>query len=1167
MACLSIALLRTLDVSRDGQPVTGFVTDKVRALLVYLVMEADRPHRRGQLAELLWPEHPVQVARNSLRQALATLRQAIGDHTATPPFLHISAETIQFNAASDYWLDVAVFTDLLEACRRHRHACPEQCTPCAHRLQEAVALYRGSFLDQFFVSDSVAFEEWTLLHRERLRRLAYAATAWLTTYFERRGAYDLAESSAWQQVELDPWREEAHRQLMRVLALSGQRSAALRQYETCRRVLQDELGVPPAPKTTALREQIRAGTVEDSPAHRRASPQLPAFPTVFIGRQHERAELAELLTDRSMRLVTLVGAPGIGKTRLALAVAADIEGDFEGGAAFVALAPVKDWELVVPTIAQALGVRATSDRPVLDTLIGVLRAKAVLLLLDNFEHVLPAATHITTLLAACPLLKVLVTSRAPLHLSAEHTVAVPPLTLPDTAASLAAVTTSDAGALFIARATALQRDFAITEGTAPAIAAICTQLDGLPLAIELAAARSPLLTPDTLLARLEHRLDLLTGGPRDAPARQQTLRATIDWSYQLLPAADQRLFAWLAVFVGGWTLDAAEAICAGQCDGGMAVLNGLQSLVDQHLVQPASGSSGPARFTMLETIREYALGCLEASGDGATLRQRHARYFLTLAETAEPALRGPTQATWLRQLQVEDHNLRAVLRWSCASNNAELALRMVGALWQFWLLHGRFQEWDHWLTAALTLDRGQQPGNTEPGAARSRYGAKALAGRSVLAAMEDDTAWLATFGPQSLALCRAAKDMRGTALVLSVATPAAAGRDDERGAVGMMRAEGLRLARELGDSWLLAWTLARQAHSQGSLWQHLDLLEEGLTHARSAGDPWLVAWLLHWLGMGVHDAGDHGRARMLLEESLAIRRTMGDRLGIAHSLMWLASQAISDSAIARARAYTDERLQLEQALGNRLGMADADIQLGRLALMADHYGEARTHFEAALAVFRERGHSERTQSAMLYLGLVAHAEGKLTEAMVRFEAMLPLHDAQEHTALGGQVWIYLGQTALAAGDISRATSAFDKGLGIWQALGSKWGMEWALNNLAKAAQRAGDDEAAAAHWTRCIALVRETGGRGRLVECLTGLASLAARRGRWERAACLFGAAEALDEPIDEPIDADAVGVDNERTLAALRVELDASVFAAAWAAGRAMTLEQAIAYALEETA
>src|SRR6266852_4875421 len=449
----------------------------------------------------------------------------------------------------------------------------------------------------------------------------------------------------------------------------------------------------------------------------RSLPQsrLPAPLTPLVGREQEIAAVCALLWRPEVRLVTLTGTGGVGKTRLALGVAAAVNADFADGICFVALAPLIDPGLVLSTIAQALGVQEQGSRPLLEGLQDHLREKQLLLLLDNFEQVVSAAPVVAELLVAAPRLRVLMTSRTSLHLSGEHEFAVPPLSLPDLRdlPPLDRLTQYGAIRLFIERAQAVKSDFALTKENAAAIAAICHQVDGLPLAIELAAGRSKLFSPQALLPRLRNRLKLLVGGAQDLPLRQQTLRGTIAWSYDLLDQAEKILFRRLAVFVGGCTLEAAEAVCHPDRDLEGDVLDAVERLVDKSLLRQEAQADGEPRLLMLETIREYALERLAASGETEATRRRHADYYLALAEQAEPLLAGEQQVPWLNRLEQEHENLRAALTWVFQEAGGadlhlkaalrEQTLRLVGALWSFWYIHCHYREGKQWLQAALAL--------------------------------------------------------------------------------------------------------------------------------------------------------------------------------------------------------------------------------------------------------------------------------------------------------------------------------------------------------------------------------------------------------------------------------------------------------------------------------
>jgi predicted ATPase/DNA-binding SARP family transcriptional activator len=686
MDALHLELLGAPQITRGGSPIAGFVSAKAPALLIYLAVTA-RPHTRAALAGLLWGELPEPDARMNLRNAIANLRRLVGPH------LIITRETLAFDRSAPYWLDVELFQANLQP--------PD---PDLGRLRAAAALYKGDLLEGFYVRDAPAFEEWLLAERERLRQLALHALHALAARLTERGEYAAALDVATQLLARDPLREEAHRQVMWLLARSGRRDAALVQYDTCRHILDQELGVEPDAETTALYEQIKAGAIAAQPLLTARRDNLPVPATPLLGRAAELAQIVSLLAQPACRLLTLVGPGGVGKTRLALEVAAKQLSNFDDGAYFVELAPIRDPALVATTIAQVLELREADDQPVASVLKAWLRERELLLLLDNFEQILDAAPLVGELLASCPRLKLLVTSRAPLRIRGEQELPVAPLALPDLAhlPDPQALSRYAAVELFIQRAVSVQPDFRVTSENAPALAAICSRLEGLPLAIELAAARIKLLSPQGILDRLGSRLALLTWGPRDLPARQQTMRHTIAWSYDLLSAEERRLFRRLAIFAGGCTLEAAETVCNVSGDSAPAVLDGMAALVEQSLLRQDERAEGQPYFTMLETIREYGLEQLVTSGELADVQRRYTSYYVAMAETAEPELRGPHQVAWLDRLEREHDNLRAALaRCLATAGQAELGLRLAARLGWFWYLHGHLSEGRRWLQQAL----------------------------------------------------------------------------------------------------------------------------------------------------------------------------------------------------------------------------------------------------------------------------------------------------------------------------------------------------------------------------------------------------------------------------------------------------------------------------------
>jgi len=494
------------------------------------------------------------------------------------------------------------------------------------------------------------------------------------------------------------------------------------------------------------------------------------------------------------RLLTLTGPGGCGKTRLAVQVAATASSDYADGVHFVSLAPITELGLVVSTIAQALGVREQGSRPLLDGLQDLLREKQLLLLLDNFEQIISAAPVVVELLVVAPALKVLVTSRASLHLSGEHEFAVPPLSLPDLQdlPPLDRLTHFEAVHLFIERAQAVQSDFALTKENAAAIAAMCHHLDGLPLAIELAAGRIKLFPPQALLPRLRNRLKLLVGGARDLPSRQQTLRGTIAWSYDLLEEPEKRLFRRLAVFVGGCMLETAEAVCNADRGLGVDVLDGVTSLVDKSLLKQEAQADGEPRLLMLETIREFGLERLAESGEAEAMRRQHAAFFLRLSEEAYPKMLSAEQSTWYRRLEVEHDNLRAALRWTLESQEAQMGLRLAGALFAFWRSCNHSREGRSWLEQVLA-----QPGAKAPTAAR----AKALFGAGTMAFFQGDFPAARQLLEESVMVGRelGAAGMRNLAHALTTLGHAILLQGDPTTA-RELAGEGLRLFQEVGEA-------------------------------------------------------------------------------------------------------------------------------------------------------------------------------------------------------------------------------------------------------------------------------------------------------------------------------------------------------------------------------
>jgi len=660
----------------------------------------------------------------------------------------------------------------------------------------------------------------------------------------------------------------------------------------------------------------QARTPSPSPQAPAVQPsRLPVWLTSFVGRAAEIETVRALLdpAGAAVRLLTLLGPGGVGKTRLAVAVAATLADRFPAGVVFVDLAPLHDVRLMPATIAHGLGLREGGRHSARELLLEYLRARRVLLVLDNFEHLLPAASLVAELAQQGPHLAVLVTSRAALRVQGEQRFLVEPLAVASGGAGAAKQVSAAAPAvqLFVARAQAVASDFALTERTAATVASICHRLEGLPLAIELAAARVPLLAPEALLLRLERRLPLLSSGPADLPERQQTLRATLAWSYDLLSAADQVLLRRLAVFAGGWTLAAAEAICADAALPAGAVLDHLRALVDSSLVRRLETSADEPRFGLLETIREYAWEHLAAGGEVEEVRRRHAAYYLALAEQANAGLAGPDKGRWLDRLDAEHENLRQALDW-CLSGPAAAAdgLRLAVALWLFWQLHGFLSEGRVWLERVLAATAGD-----DPAAVRAR--ALAYAGHA--AWLQGDATRAVALSEVGLALCRS------TGQELSEAA-------------AYCRRNLVAAAVERGDY--------ERAH---------DLAEESVAVAQALDDGRSLAHALFERGRVAFFQGELTAARLAFEESLAAHRDLGDRPMVASVLGFLGRVATEQGDYVQTRRHHAESLAIKRELGLRRHAAFSLTDLGLAARLQGDFAEAHGLYAESLAIFRETG--------------------------------------------------------------------------------------------------------------------------------------------------------------------------------------------------------------------
>lgn len=854
---------------------------------------------------------------------------------------------------------------------------------------------------------------------------------------------------------------------------------------------------------------------------------LPLQLTSFVGREKEMVEVKRLLLGD--RFVTLTGPGGTGKTRLALQVGADLLELFPDGVWLVEFAALSDATLVAKTVAAALGVREAPGRPILTVLIDYLRSKELLLILDNCEHLLSACAELAAaLLQACPNICILATSRESLNIPGELSFRVPSLSIPDPRRlpTLPALTQYEAMQLFLERAEIIQPGFELTDTNARAVAQICHRLDGIPLAIELSVARVKIMPVEQVAARLDDRFRLLTGGSRTALPRHQTLRALIDWSYDLLSPMERTLFQRLSVFAGGWTLEAAEAICAGDGLDPYDILDLLTQLVNKSLIIPDADTDAQARYRLLETIRQYARERLLEAGGSEMVRDQHLKYYLKFSERAEPHLRGPDQVAWLDRLEKEVDNIRAALEWAL-DVDVEAALRIAGALFWFWHIRSGKSEGIDWLERALSAQtrKGEEP-SLPPEQAIVR--GKALNAVGSLMIMHGNAERACRLSEESLELHQKL------------------GSQGRKGAAHAL------------------WNLAQGASYQENLEQAKALADQSMALYREVGDRFGMAQCLDHLGSYALLRGDYDEAKRIWEADLALRRELGDKDGIAWTLSCLANLAFWKGDYEEANTLYIESRNVFHAIGNKWGVSMALSGMGSVILAQGEFERAAKLYEEALAYGRDLGDQNTIAGRRYDLARVAWSRGDYEQAgRIYAETLTIVRELNNKSAMAGTLYD-LGSVAWAQGNLELAAKRFEESLAIGHEIDGHYTIAYSLGGLARTAYSQGDHARAHSLYKEALQIFRESANHWNVTYCLEAFAALAVAHGEMERAARLFGATADFYQHLQfllSPLERQH----HEHDLAAARAALGEKPFSAFWAEGHAMTMKQAVDYALQD--
>jgi DNA-binding SARP family transcriptional activator/predicted ATPase len=972
MAKLSLSFLGPFTIRLGNKPVTQFQSDKVRALLAYLAVEAGVPHRRSALAGLLWPDHSERAARDSLRNALANLRHVIQDQKAEPPYLIIDRETVQFNLSSDHWLDVREFEAL--SVQGKLQTLTDFPQSQITNLKSAVSLYRGSFLQGFSLKDSPAFEEWSLLVREDLHRKVVSALTRLVQESELHEEFDQSCAYAYRLVALEPWHEEYCRQLMCLLALTGQRTAALDQYKTLCRDLAEELGVQPETETVQLYEQIRAGEIKVAARQELPLHNLPAMLSPIIGRESELKALSARLEDPACRLLTVVGPGGCGKTRLSIEVAYRQINHFKHGVYWVSLVGVQTPQAIPQAFAQALGFLFGPKEEPWQQILGYLRQKQILLVLDNFEHLLEASGLVVELLLKAPEVKILVTSRARLNILEESLFPLSGMEVPDEStheSRISDITASDAVRLFLEGARRVNPKFTPGDKDVVHIGAVCRLVAGIPLAVLLSASWARLLKPAEISAQIRQRnLDFLETGWRDVPERHRSMRLVFDHSWNLLTREQQDALAGLSVFRGSFTFLAAQSVTKIE-------LQGLRDLVDRSLVQLTSGE----RFELHVLMREYASEKLEELPDKSDeFNHRHCAFFAEMLARWAIALQGPGQADAQQEITLEGENIPAAWEWALGHaqyDRLAQALDGLGGMYERCCLYRQgeslFQNSAAQIRFATSaLDEQRETDLSRLALLLARIlGWQSLFNRmlgnnqAAHQAIKSGMMRLDTHRLQAEdVLCAKSFLLQQRGLLVFNTD-----RDQSQSDLQ----ESLTMYRFVGNTWRVAQvltSLAMVALAHGRYSESVAYLEESLAQQRSLVDYVGMADTLHAMSAALAEFGDFEKMAQFVQDHAIILRKLGSPAQVAENLVIESINLCYLGRFAESAKLMEEAIAIQDNLGNRSAVMGLGHSLGWTEVNQGLYDQGYENYQTSLAMARQLGDLHQLSLGLLGLGEV-----------------------------------------------------------------------------------------------------------------------------------------------------------------------------------------------------